>query len=604
MARKPLQVTRLPDGRYIQGPSPIVGNEPDPSIVATALDMAFNPGNYRPQQQPWEPGLLYGPRAAIANVFGAVDRNIEKPLDSYMGDLARAAFVPPALRGQPKRQTNVLSAPIEDNTNRAVAARAADSAPSLGAQIEQTVLGILPGATVTSRQRSSGQNASVGGVANSYHLTDQARDFVPPKGVSMDTFAAQVKQAMPGFDVINEGDHVHIEPSRKQGTGGVLEAFRNGFDPSYINQALGQVDAWASAAGQPTTVSYDRPAAPRMPELTLPKGTDFTAQDQALQALRPAEVTEVERSRIMRANLFSGLAQGLMNIPESAGVGKVLAMAGAGALAGRGAGLSEVQREVDAFDEKMARYNLAVYQNEAGKAQTLAQEAQVQAQLINQRNMQQWQTDYGQWAQDNKATVTENGIVISKVGADGKVTVTSRPFQNAINASAALQKAQILAAASGQFNAGNMAVAQAQNGLIGAAALRQMQQQASTPEERVDAAMLAPALQSRLIVSNGLISEVLGEDEAKQFAQEAQRRAMAQGLTAGTREYAAGMEDIMTGMLLQATLGLSGDKGFMQRFTNAGAVGQQIFAADRFRDRVTRTTNTAKGTTMQVTEGQ
>ena len=55
-------------------------------------------------------------------------------------------------------------------------------------------------------------NAKVGGVANSYHLTDQARDLVPPAGMSMAAFHTRLARAMPGFDVINEGDHVHIEP--------------------------------------------------------------------------------------------------------------------------------------------------------------------------------------------------------------------------------------------------------------------------------------------------------------------------------------------------------------------------------------------------------
>ena len=88
---------------------------------------------------------------------------------------------------------------------------------STGAQIEQTALAAVPGAIVTSRQRSAGHNAKVGGVKNSYHLTDQARDFVPPAGMSMGQLAASLKQSMPGFDVINEGDHVHVEPGSRGG---------------------------------------------------------------------------------------------------------------------------------------------------------------------------------------------------------------------------------------------------------------------------------------------------------------------------------------------------------------------------------------------------
>lgn len=82
-----------------------------------------------------------------------------------------------------------------------------------GQAIEDAVQQIIPGANVTSRARSPQRNQAVGGVANSYHLTDNARDLTPPKGMSMGQFASTLKQSMGGqFDVINEGDHVHVEP--------------------------------------------------------------------------------------------------------------------------------------------------------------------------------------------------------------------------------------------------------------------------------------------------------------------------------------------------------------------------------------------------------
>lgn len=90
----------------------------------------------------------------------------------------------------------------------------------VGSLIEQQALGFVPGVTVTSRQRSAAKNAQVGGVANSYHLTDNARDFVPPKGMTMGQLHAQLKSKFGGkYDVINEGDHVHIEPGPGMGAG-------------------------------------------------------------------------------------------------------------------------------------------------------------------------------------------------------------------------------------------------------------------------------------------------------------------------------------------------------------------------------------------------
>ena len=97
-----------------------------------------------------------------------------------------------------------------------------------GAQIEQTALGAVPGVVVTSRQRSPEKNRAVGGQSNSFHLTDQARDFVPPANMPMGVLATRLRKAMPGFDVINEGDHVHVEPSGSRGGGNATRVIARG----------------------------------------------------------------------------------------------------------------------------------------------------------------------------------------------------------------------------------------------------------------------------------------------------------------------------------------------------------------------------------------
>lgn len=70
----------------------------------------------------------------------------------------------------------------------------------------------IPGETVTSTRRSKAHNRAVGGVEKSFHLTGQARDSVPPRGMSMATYAAELQRINPDKEVINEGDHVHMEP--------------------------------------------------------------------------------------------------------------------------------------------------------------------------------------------------------------------------------------------------------------------------------------------------------------------------------------------------------------------------------------------------------
>jgi hypothetical protein len=82
-----------------------------------------------------------------------------------------------------------------------------------GDYFEDVATKAVPGLGVTSRQRTDAQNTAAGGVPNSFHKTGDARDFVPPKGMSMAALHAKLKaQFGPQYDVINEGDHVHVEP--------------------------------------------------------------------------------------------------------------------------------------------------------------------------------------------------------------------------------------------------------------------------------------------------------------------------------------------------------------------------------------------------------
>lgn len=76
----------------------------------------------------------------------------------------------------------------------------------------------VQGERVTSTYRDPKRNAAVGGVPNSYHTrrdargNAMARDSIPPPGMSMSAYAAMLRKQNPHLEVINEGDHVHIEP--------------------------------------------------------------------------------------------------------------------------------------------------------------------------------------------------------------------------------------------------------------------------------------------------------------------------------------------------------------------------------------------------------
>ncbi len=70
----------------------------------------------------------------------------------------------------------------------------------------------IPGERVTSTRRSAAHNRAVGGVANSYHLSGRARDSVPPPGMSMDVYVERLRELNPDLEVLNEGNHAHMEP--------------------------------------------------------------------------------------------------------------------------------------------------------------------------------------------------------------------------------------------------------------------------------------------------------------------------------------------------------------------------------------------------------
>lgn len=77
-----------------------------------------------------------------------------------------------------------------------------------GADIEAFVAQL--GGQISSGGRSPADNARVGGVANSMHLDNMARDFVPPAGADRRAVVAQLKSDPRFTEVLDEGDHIHV----------------------------------------------------------------------------------------------------------------------------------------------------------------------------------------------------------------------------------------------------------------------------------------------------------------------------------------------------------------------------------------------------------
>jgi len=118
----------------------------------------------------------------------------------------------------------LIRASSENKTVSSVAdeytAHAARGTPNVFAGIEALT---AAGATITSGLRTPEHNAAVGGVPNSHHLNDTARDLVPPKGMTMAQLAEQARTLMPGAKVINEGNHVHVQWDAPTSEGDALD---------------------------------------------------------------------------------------------------------------------------------------------------------------------------------------------------------------------------------------------------------------------------------------------------------------------------------------------------------------------------------------------
>ena len=85
---------------------------------------------------------------------------------------------------------------------------------STGNFIEQTALSRFPGLQITGRARTEARNAEVGGVPDSFHRIDAARDVRVPPGMTKAEFIAQLKGTFGAdYDILpSKGNSVHIEP--------------------------------------------------------------------------------------------------------------------------------------------------------------------------------------------------------------------------------------------------------------------------------------------------------------------------------------------------------------------------------------------------------
>jgi hypothetical protein len=176
-----------------------------------------------------------------------------------------------------------------------------DAQPQPGPMLDPTqdypqLAANFPGTQVSSLFRSPAHNAEVGGVPNSQHMKGTAGDFVIPKAEQA-AFIAKAK-AM-GYEVIPEGDHVHVElpPGAKASAGfGAGQQLRSTpKPPSEIEQERLRLAQEASARDAQRLTLQQQAAARAATSLTTGKPAD-DAKAQKIAAARADALDSVTQA--------------------------------------------------------------------------------------------------------------------------------------------------------------------------------------------------------------------------------------------------------------------------------------------------------------------
>lgn len=476
----------------------------------------------------------------------------------------------------------------------------------------------------TKGERSNNDQVSSAGARTVYQITPTTRQLImnkygfdpysspsnAAKGAAMilkegmdrtGTLEGGVRQYIGGTDPRNYGSTTAAYVQRVMGGVGEAGGFTNPFDPKYAEAALGALGQGERAAMAPQTMEYtpDTSTMPQMPALEKAPAQDFSKGDAAIAALKPAEISEKEQLQIRRQGYMEGIGKALLNLEDGAGLGKVLAALGGGALAGSAGGDRELRSRMDRFDDLNARYNVALAGQENMKAQQLQQQMQHETDVTNARNVQQFGINLKRWEAQNFGSVTPDGsaFITSKSGPDGKVTVTRTPIAAAVQADFAVRRAGLLAGISNQYNEGAGVAAKFRNQLIASAAVNAI----TSPEQDTSAAGVVTGLAGMAgdIVSTGGVARLFGspdDDSYKSLLKDVQQSLVSQGIMPGSQGYDEQFRQAMSERLVRGALT---NPKFRDMLVKQAGPAQAVMGAMRDSDKKTTVTRGPKGTTVR-----
>lgn len=376
---------------------------------------------------------------------------------------------------------------------------------------------------------------------------------------------------------------------------GQLPGWSNPFDAAqpYYNAAMGNIDEAYRAQMTPFSAEFQQAPPPEMPEPTAAPRMDFSETDKMLETLRPVLIEEKRAKQIQRSHMLNGAAQALASLPESAGLGKVLANFGAGLAAGRAAGDAEIQARIDAYDEKTAAFNLLQFKYEGDKAQSLQQSAMQDWQAVNAHNMAKFNKDMDLWARNNPMPRFENGYMVTQtVGPDGKGRVQGTPIAPFAAAARASSMAGLNLRIAGAAQQGASMGAGMDNQIL---AMGMAQAMSGTVSEEAQAsAMLGRAyMLAEDAVASGQAAQIFGQGYTQEL-EEAMALADQNGLLPGSEERDEFIRRNMTERLMTQMLTVPETRKAMESYS---PISQGRLEAQRLRESKRTTTQDSRGRT-------
>jgi len=218
-------------------------------------------------------------------------------------------------------------------------------------QPEVLIDSLLGGAaTYTSGKRTPEDNRRVGGAKNSLHLADQARDFIPPKGMSMKQAADLLKATGAFEEVINEGDHVHVAWSAKP-------------DVFTMPNLPGMPDMSGMIPDPSRPSHLDLPDAPQMgfaPDRPAAEEVDVQKTLEMLREFAPPGYDKEKAQKGRLKEVLAGIGAGAARADVRDGVGAMLAAIGAGASGAATAWDREARQDEKAAAEATRLFDLSL----------------------------------------------------------------------------------------------------------------------------------------------------------------------------------------------------------------------------------------------------